>query len=113
MSRSEKIGVVERYFEGLNNKDLTPVKFSADVRFEGPLMPKLTGRETILGFLNSILPMIKGVQVKQHIVDGDYVVTVLDMETINGIDHVVDVCLIRDGEITEVRAFYYPSHTPR
>ena len=29
----------------------------------------------------------------QHIVDGDYVVTVLDMETVNGVDHVVDVCL--------------------
>jgi hypothetical protein len=35
---------------------------------EGPLMPKRTDRETILGFLNSILPMIKGIQVKQHIV---------------------------------------------
>lgn len=113
MSRSEKIDVVDRYFKGLNDKDLTPVKFSPDASFEGPLMPKLTGRDTILGFLNSILPMIKGVHVKQHIVDGDYVVTVLDMETINGVDHVVDVCLVRDGEIAEVRAFYYPSQSPR
>jgi hypothetical protein len=113
MSRSEKIDVVDRYFKGLNDKDLTSVHFAADISFEGPLMPKLTGRDTILGFLNSILPMIKGVQVKQHIVDGDYVVTVLDMETVNGVDHVVDVCLVRDGEIAEVRAFYYPSQPPR
>jgi hypothetical protein len=113
MSRSEKIGVVDRYFKGLIDKDLTSVPFAANISFEGPLMPKLTGRDTILGFLNSILPMIKGIQVKQHIVDGDYVVTVLDMETVNGVDHVVDVCLIVNGEIAEVRAFYYPNQVPR
>jgi hypothetical protein len=113
MSRSEKIGVVDRYFKGLIDKDLTSVPFAANISFEGPLMPKLTGRDTILGFLNSILPMIKGIQVKQHIVDGDYVVTVLDMETVNGVDHVVDVCLIVNGEIAEVRAFYYPTQVPR
>jgi hypothetical protein len=76
-------------------------------------MPKLTGRDTILGFLNSILPMIKGVQVKQRIVDGDYVVAVLDMETVNDVDHVVDVCLVKNGEIGEIRALYYPSQVPR
>jgi hypothetical protein len=113
MSRSEKIGVVDRYFKGLIDKDLASVPFAANISFEGPLMPKLTGRDTILGFLNSILPMIKGIQVKQHIVDGDYVVTVLDMETVNGVDHVVDVCLIVNGEIAEVRAFYYPTQVPR
>jgi hypothetical protein len=113
MSRSEKIGVVDRYFKGLIGKDLTPVPFAANISFEGPLMPKLTGRDTILAYLNSILPMIKGIHVKQHIVDGDYVVTVLDMETVNGVDHVVDVCLIVNGEIAEVRAFYYPTQVPR
>jgi hypothetical protein len=30
----------------------------------------------------SILPMVKGIQLKQHIVEGDYVATVFDMETI-------------------------------
>jgi hypothetical protein len=113
MTRSEKIAVVDRYFKGLVDKDLTFVSFAANISFEGPLMPKLTGRDTILGFLNSILPMIKDVQVKQHIVDGDYVATVLDMETVNGVDHVVDVCLVMNNEIAEVRAFYYPSQVPR
>ena len=70
MSRSEKIEVVDRYFSGLSNRDLSSVSFAANVSFENPLMPKLTGRDTILGFLHSILPMIQGVQTKQHIVDG-------------------------------------------
>ena len=76
-------------------------------------MPKLTGRETIVGFLKSILPLIKDIQIKQHIVDGNYVATVFDMETVNGVDHVVDLCLIIHGELAEIRAFYYPTQGAR
>jgi hypothetical protein len=76
-------------------------------------MPKLAGRETILGFLTNIFPFIKGIEIKQHLVDGDYVATVFDMETVNGVDHVVDLCLVVGGLLTEVRAFYYPSQKPR
>ena len=72
-------------------------------------MPKLAGRETRVGFLTSIFPFIKGIEIKQHIVDGDYVATVFEMETVN----VVDLCLVVDGLLTEVRAFYYPSQSPQ
>jgi hypothetical protein len=113
MSRSENIAVVERYLNGLARKDLSSVPFAADMTFEGPLMPKLAGRETIVGFLTSILPLIRGIEIKQHIVDGNYVATVFDMETINGVDHVIDLCLVVSGELKEVRAFYYPSQSPR
>jgi hypothetical protein len=113
MSRSENIAVVESYLNGLLRKDLSSVPFAVGVTFTGPLMPKLSGRETIVGFLNSILPLIRGIEIRQHIVDGDYVATVFDMETVNGVDHVVDLCLVVGGELTEIRAFYYPSQGPR
>src|ERR1700733_11749355 len=113
MSRSENIAVVESYLNGLARKDLSSVPLAAGVTFEGPLMPKLAGRETIVGFLTSILPLIKGIEIKQHIVDGTYVATIFDMETVNGVDHVVDLCLVVGGELTEIRAFYYPSQAPR
>jgi hypothetical protein len=76
-------------------------------------MPKLAGREMVVGFLTSIFPFIKGIEIKQHIVDGDYVATVFDMETVNGVDHVVDLCLVVGGELAEVRAVDYPSLGPR
>ena len=60
------------------------------------------------GFLASILPIVKGVYVKQHIVEGDYVASVFDMETVNGVDHVFDRIHVVDGEIQDVQAFYYP-----
>jgi hypothetical protein len=113
MSRSENLAVVESYLNGLASKDLSAVPFAPGITFEGPLMPKLAGRETIVGFLTSIFPFIKGIEIKQHIIDGDYVATVFDMETVNGVDHVVDLCLVVDGLLTEVRAFYYPSQSPQ
>jgi SnoaL-like domain len=113
MSRSENIAAVESYLNGLASKDLSSVPFAPDVTFEGPLMPKLAGREMVVGFLTNILPFIKGIEIKQHLVDGDYIATVFDMETVNGVDHVVDLCLVVSGLLTEVRAFYYPSQNPR
>jgi SnoaL-like domain len=113
VSRSENIAAVESYLNGLASKDLSGVPFAPGVTFEGPRMPKLEGREAIIGFLTSILPFIRGIEIRQHIVDGDYVATVFDMETANGVDHVVDVCLVVDGLLTEVRAFYYPDQSSR
>jgi hypothetical protein len=60
MSRSENIAVVESYLSGLARKDLSSVPFAPGITFEGPLMPKLAGRETIVAFLTSIFPFIKG-----------------------------------------------------
>jgi SnoaL-like domain len=113
MHKSTNIDVVESYLKGLESKDLSSVPFASGITFEGPLMPKLAGRETIVGFLSSILPLIKGIEIKQHIADGEYVATVFDMETVNGVDHVVDLCRVVDGELTEVRAFYYPDQPAR
>ena len=90
-------------------KDLSKVPLAEDVTFEEPLMPKLTGRQTIKSFLASILPVVKGIQLKQHIVEGNYVAPVFDMETIHGVDHVFDWIQIVDGEIKGIHTFYYPN----
>ena len=81
------------------------MSFAEGIIFEGPRMPKLTGRATILGFLTQILPAVRGIQLKQHVVEGDYVATVFDMETDNGVDHVIDWIHIVDGEIKAIHAF--------
>jgi SnoaL-like domain len=108
MSREQKVAAVEAYLNCFATKDLSNVPLAEDATFEGPLVPKLDGRQTIKGFLASILPMIKGIQVKQHIVEGDYVATVFDMETAKGVDHVFDRIHVVDGEIKGIHSFYYP-----
>ena len=108
MSREQKVAVVEAYLDCFATKDLSKVSFAEDATFEGPRMPKLTGRASVLEFLTQILPMVSGIQLKQHIVEGDYVATLFDMETINGVDHVFDRIHIVDGQIKAIHAFYYP-----
>jgi hypothetical protein len=108
MSREQKIAAVEAYLNCFATKDLSQVPLAEDAIFEGPLVPKLAGRQTIQGFLASILPIVTAIQVKQHIVEGDYVATVFDMETTKGINHVFDRIHIVDGEIQGIHTFYYP-----
>jgi hypothetical protein len=112
MSREQNVALVEAYLDCFATKDLSKVSFADDVTFEGPRMPKLRGRATILGFLAQILPMVKAIQLKQHIVEGDYVATLFDMETVNGVDHVFDRIHIVDGQIKAIHAFYYPEQPP-
>ena len=111
MSREEKVAVVEAYLDCFATKDLSRVSFAEDITFEGPRMPKLVGRASVLGFLAHILPMVKDIQLKQHIVEGDYVATLFDMETAKGVDHVFDKIHVVDGQIKAIHAFYYSEQT--
>ena len=111
MSREEKVTLVEAYLDCFATKDLSKLSFAEDVTFEGPRMPKLAGRETVFGFLTQILPMVRNIQLKQHIVEGEYVATIFDMETVNGVDHVFDRIHIVDGQIKSIHAFYYSEQT--
>jgi hypothetical protein len=108
LTREAKVAVVEEYLHGLASKDISKVPFATDIAFEGPRVPPLTGREAVVGFLKMILPAIKDIQIKQHIVEGDYVATVFDMETTDGIDRVFDRIRVLDGELKEIHSFYYP-----
>jgi hypothetical protein len=109
LTREAKIAVVEAYLQGLAGKNISNVPFASDITFEGPRVPPLSGRDAVVGFLTMILPAIKDIQIKQHIVEGDYVATVFDMETVNGVDHVFDSIRVLEGELKEIHSFYYPS----
>jgi len=108
MSRDDAIAVVESYLNGLSKKDLSNVPFAADITFEGPRVPRLIGRETVMGFLTSIMPLLKRIEIKQHLVDGEFVATMFDMETVNGTDKVVDWLQVSGGQLKAIRSFYYP-----
>jgi hypothetical protein len=108
MSRDEVIAVVEAYLNGLAKKDLSSVPFAPDITFEGPRVPTLIGRQSVLGFLTSIMPLIKRIQIKQHLVDGEFVATMFVMETVHGTDKVFDWLHVSGGQLKAIRSFYYP-----
>ena len=108
MSRDEVIALVEAYLNGLAKKDLSSVPFASDITFEGPRVPTLIGRQSVVGFLTSIMPLIKRIQIKQHLVEGEFVATMFDMETVHGTDKVVDWLHVSGGQLKAIRSFYYP-----
>jgi hypothetical protein len=112
VSREEKVAVVEAYLRGLAGKDISKIPFAANVTFEGPRVGELIGRNAVVGFLTSILPAVKSVQIREHIVEGDFVATVFEMETIFGVDQVFDRMRVCDGELKEIHLFYYPQPNP-
>lgn len=108
MSRDENVAIAEAYSNGLAKRDLSNVPFAADITFEGPRVPKLVGRQSVVGFLTSILPVLKDIRIKQHIVEEEYVATVFDMETIHGTDKVFDWLHVSGGQLKAIHSFYYP-----
>jgi hypothetical protein len=108
MSRDEAIAVVESYLKGLAKKDLSNVPFAANITFEGPLVPRLAGSEVVVRFLTSMMPLLKHIEIKQHLVEGEFVATMFDMETVNGTDKVVDWLHVSGGQLKAIRSFYYP-----
>ena len=108
MSREKNVAIVESYLSSFGSKDLSNVPFAENVVFEGPTWPTLTGRQAVMGFMKMILPAIRSAHARQHIVEGDRVATIFDMETEQGVDHVCDCIEIANGEIARVHAFFYP-----
>ena len=100
--------MVEAYLNGLARKDLSNVPFAPDITFDGPRVPRLIGHQSVVGFLTSIMPLVKRIQIKQHLVDGDFAATMFEMETVNGTDKVVDWIRVSCGQLKAIHSFYYP-----
>jgi len=108
MTRDEKIAVVESYIYGLGKGDFSHVPFADDVSYESPLTPKRTGREAT-EFLSTLFPIMRGADVQQHIVEGEYVATVFHLRTPNGVTSVFDKFRVVDGKLKEINPYYDPS----
>jgi len=108
MTREEKIAVVESYIYGVGHGDLSQVPFADDVSYESALTPKRTGKEAIT-FLTALLPIIQGVEIRQHIVEGDYVATVFHVRTTNGVTAIFNKFRVVDGKLKEITPYYDPS----
>ena len=108
MTKEEKIAVVESYIHGLGNADFSGVPFAEDVTYESPLTARKTGKETV-DFLSGLFPIMRGADVLQHIVEGEYVATVFKLRTPNGETMIFDKFRVVDGKLKEINPYYDPS----
>jgi hypothetical protein len=102
------VKVVESYIYALLNKDLSKVPFAPDVVFEEPLTPTLIGAEAVLAYLPNVFPLVKGVRIKRHIEQGEYVATLWEVDTPMGVVPLFECFRIVNGQIKEISAYFDP-----
>ena len=112
--RSEIVRVVESYINALGNKDLSGVPFAADFTYISPLLPAMVGKPELVGdaakdFLKGLFPLLKGVRIHQHIVEGEYCASLFDLDTIHGVIPVLDRFRVVNGQLTVANPFYDPT----
>lgn len=107
MSRDDKVAVVEAFLSCIASKDLTRLPVDPDLTVQSPLIPKLGG-QAAMEYLKSVSAGARAIQVKQHIVEGDWVATLFDEETIRGPLSVFAKFQVVSERIKDISVFYDP-----
>jgi glyoxylase I family protein len=107
--RKAVIAAVESYIHGLGGRDLSQARLAPDVVYESPISPGRHGSEDVITFLSGLFPVLTGVRIIDHAVDGSVCATRFDLETTGGTVHVFDRFEIRDGMVTRINPYYDPA----
>ncbi len=105
--RDAKAAVVEAFLNGIVRKDLAGLPVDPDLTVESPLIPKLRG-QAAMEYLERVSATVKAIQIKQHLVEGDWVATLFEEETIHGSLPVFAKFQVVSERIKDASAFYDP-----
>ena len=106
--RDEIIATIEQYFDCLKNKTIEQAPFAADITFNAPTAGPFEGKEEVVGFFQQAAQFIVQAQPKRFIVDGEYTVVLMDLETVVATLPVAEAFHVVDGEIKMIRPYYDP-----
>ena len=106
--KEQNIKVVEEFLNALRKKDLSNAPIADDLEFEEPMMGRGKGAEALRSFVEGFFAAIDDVRIIQHTADGEFVVTLWEVDGIFGTIPVLERFRIRDSKIVEFRAFYDP-----
>lgn len=104
----ENIKIVEDFLNSLKRNELSREVVADDVRFREPMMGEGQGADALTAIMSGFYLAMHGLRIKQHIAEGDYVVTHWEVYGIFGTIPVLEKFRIRDGKIVEFEAFYDP-----
>jgi hypothetical protein len=106
-TREAVVDVVERYINGLGNRDFSRAALAPDISFESPISPKRTGQD-VIDFLSGLFPIITGVKIREHVVEGNLCATVFDLYTTEGTLHIFDRFCVEEGQLKSINPYYDP-----
>lgn len=107
MSRDDKVAVVEAFLTCIASKDLARLPVDSDLTVQSPLIPKVSG-QAAMEYVKAVSAAVKAIQVRQHIVEGDWVATLFDEETTHGPVSVFARFQVVSAQIRDVSVFYDP-----
>jgi hypothetical protein len=107
MSRDEKVAVVELFFDRIVAKELDRLPIDPDLTLESPMIARVGG-PMAMEYLKRLSAAVKAIHVKQHIVEGDWVATVFEEETVYGPLTVFAKFEVVSNRIKDARVFYDP-----
>ena len=108
MAPNVAVEAVESYLRALQTGQLDDVPLAADVSFESPLAARVSGRDAVLDALRGLLPAVRGVTVRDHITDGEFVASRFELETPFGRIDVFDRFRVVNGMLAEIRPYFDP-----
>jgi len=103
------VAAAAAFLDALKKKDLSQAPLANSLTYKSPLSGEpVQGRDQVIRYLDTYLPVINDVRVSRHIADGDHVATVWQADTSFGPLSVAYVFRVEDGKITEIQGFYDP-----
>jgi hypothetical protein len=106
--REDVIRAVEAHLKGLGARDISASPFHRDIEFAGPIGPPIRGEPTVRAVFTGFFPTINGINIKRHIVDGEWCATIFDFDTTFGTIPMVGCYHVVDDHITSIRVYYDP-----
>jgi ketosteroid isomerase-like protein len=100
--------IVGRYKQAFGSGDVQAARLllADDFHFKGPF-EEFDNPDDYLQSLAKLAPIVKGVNVKKILADGDDVVTIYDLETSTvGTSPIAEWATVEDGKIAELRAYF-------
>lgn len=107
LSRSEAVALIESFLDCIVRGELDRLPAAPDLTVQSPLTPKRDGAAA-MEYVKLVSASVTGIRVRQHIVEGEHVASLLDQETVNGPLEVFSKFRIASGRIQDVRVFYDP-----
>ena len=107
MSRNDKIAVVESFLNCLVSKDLAQLPVEPDLTVESPFIAKVAGGAA-MKYVKRVADSLTAVRIKQHVVEGDFVATLFEEDTVNGSVAVFSLFQVVSERVKNVSVFYDP-----
>jgi ketosteroid isomerase-like protein len=102
-------GGVARYFAAFQSGDVTTARQLLDdnLSFSGPF-DTFNKADDLIKALGALAPVVKGIQQRKVMLDGDDVATFYDMITPMGTSPIAEWHHVRNGKIDAIRVYFDP-----